>query len=75
MNATPLHRHPVDLSAAAIERSSDLPLDSHVHTDQSPDSDVPIDVYAAIAVERGIAELAITDHVDFDPRDPAFAYA
>ena len=74
MNASPLHRHPVDLSAAAIERSSDLPLDSHVHTDQSPDSDVPIDVYAALAVERGIAELAITDHVDFDPRDPAFDY-
>jgi histidinol-phosphatase (PHP family) len=74
VNATPLHRHPVDLSAATIERSSDLPLDSHVHTDQSPDSDVPIDVYAALAVERGIAELAITDHVDFDPRDPAFDY-
>jgi histidinol-phosphatase (PHP family) len=75
VNATPLHRHPVDLSAATIERSSDLPLDSHVHTDQSPDSDVPIDVYAAVAVERGIAEVAITDHVDFDPRDPAFDYA
>ena len=25
-------------------------------------------------VERGIAELAITDHVDFDPRDPAYEY-
>jgi histidinol-phosphatase (PHP family) len=36
---------------------------------------VPIDVYAALAVERGIAELAITDHVDFDPRDPAYEYA
>lgn len=71
---SPLHRHPADLSAATIERSSDLPLDSHVHTDQSPDSDVPIDVYAALAVERGITELAITDHVDFDPRDPAFDY-
>ena len=30
--------------------------------------------YAAIAVERGIAELAITDHVDFDPGDPAYRY-
>lgn len=52
----------------------DLPLDAHVHTDLSPDADVPIDVYAALALERGIAELAITDHVDFDARDPAFDY-
>ncbi len=51
-----------------------LPLDSHLHTDLSPDSDVPIDVYCALAVERGIPEIAITDHVDFDPRDPAYAY-
>ena len=27
----------------------DLPLDAHLHTDQSPDSSVPIDVYAALA--------------------------
>jgi histidinol-phosphatase (PHP family) len=53
----------------------DLPLDAHLHTDQSPDSSVPIDVYAALAVERGIPEIAITDHVDFDPRDPAFHYS
>ena len=55
-------------------QSRDLPLDSHLHTDQSPDSLVPIDVYAAQALERGIAELAITDHVDFDARDPAFEF-
>ena len=53
----------------------DLPLDAHLHTEQSPDSAVPIDVYAELAVERGIAEIAITDHVDFDPRDPAFEYS
>lgn len=52
----------------------DLPLDAHLHTDQSPDSNVPIDVYAALALERGITELAITDHVDFDRRDPAYDY-
>ena len=51
-----------------------LPLDSHVHTDQSPDSRVPIDVYAALALEQGLSEIAITDHVDFDPRDPAYGY-
>ncbi|MCI0345689.1 MAG: histidinol-phosphatase HisJ family protein [Chloroflexi bacterium] len=53
----------------------DLPLDSHLHTDQSPDSNVPIDAYAALALELGIAEIAITDHVDFDPRDPAYEFA
>jgi histidinol phosphate phosphatase HisJ family len=46
-----------------------------MHTEQSPDSAVPIDAYAALAVERGIAEIAITDHVDFDPRDPAYEYS
>jgi len=53
----------------------DLPLDAHLHTDLSPDSDVPIDVYCALALERGIPELAITDHLDFDPRAPAHAFA
>ncbi len=52
----------------------DLPLDAHMHTDLSPDSNVPIDVYAAGALERGIAEIAITDHVDFEPGAPAFGY-
>jgi histidinol-phosphatase (PHP family) len=59
---------------APDQQSRDLPLDSHLHTDQSPDSAVPIDVYAAEALERGISELAITDHVDFDERDPAYRY-
>lgn len=58
-----------------VGQARDLPLDSHLHTDLSPDSDVPIDVYAAAAVERGVAEIAITDHVDFDARDPAYAYS
>ena len=56
------------------ELTHDLPLDAHLHTDLSPDSEVPIDVYCALAVERGIAEIAITDHVDFNPQAPAFAY-
>ncbi len=58
-----------------IDRQArDLPLDAHVHTDLSPDSDVPIDVYAESAVARGIAEIAITDHVDFVPGTPAYDY-
>jgi histidinol-phosphatase (PHP family) len=62
-------------SPAGTGQARDLPLDSHLHTDLSPDADVPIDVYAAAAADRGIAEIAITDHVDFDPRYPAYAYA
>ena len=63
-----------DMAADPDVAEHDLPLDAHLHTDQSPDSSVPIDVYAALAVERRIPEIAITDHVDFDPRDPAFRY-
>jgi histidinol-phosphatase (PHP family) len=58
-----------------IDRQArDLPLDAHVHTELSPDSDVPIDAYAEAAVARGIAEIAITDHVDFVPDTPAYQY-
>ena len=63
-----------DLPAGAEQQARNVPLDAHLHTDQSPDSSVPIDVYAALAVERGIPEIAITDHVDFDHRDPAYEY-
>lgn len=51
-----------------------LPLDAHLHTNLSPDSDVPIDRYGEQAVARGIAEIAITDHVDFEPGTPAHAF-
>jgi histidinol-phosphatase (PHP family) len=58
-----------------IDRQArDLPLDAHLHTDLSPDSDVPIDAFATSAAQRGIAEIAITDHVDFEPGAPAHAY-
>jgi histidinol-phosphatase (PHP family) len=57
-----------------IDRQArNLPLDAHLHTDLSPDSDVPIDAYAEQALERAVDELAITDHVDFEPGTPAFA--
>ena len=59
----------------ADRQARDLPLDAHLHTDLSPDSDVPIDDFARQAVERGIAEIAITDHVDFDPSAPAYAHS
>jgi histidinol-phosphatase (PHP family) len=61
--------------AAGLADGRDLPLDSHLHTVRSPDANAMLDAYCALAVERGIAELAITDHVDFDPTMPAYGYA
>ena len=63
--------------AAGLGDSRDLPLDTHMHTVHSPDAqpDALLDAYCVLAVERGIAELAITDHVDFDPLAPAYAFS
>jgi histidinol-phosphatase (PHP family) len=61
-------------AADLTDRATNLPLDSHLHTNLSPDSDVPIDAYAAPALEQGIDEIAITDHVDFEPGAPAFEF-
>ncbi len=69
---------PGDPVAEAVEGrpdDRDLPFDGHLHTRLSPDADVAIDTYAAAAAARGIAEIAITDHVDFDPSAPAYAFA
>jgi len=60
--------------AAGLGESGPLPLDSHLHTVHSPDANAMLEAYCALAVERGIAELAITDHVDFDPTMPAYGY-
>jgi histidinol-phosphatase (PHP family) len=61
--------------AAGLGDSRDLPLDSHLHTVRSPDANALLDAYCVLALERGIAELAITDHVDFDPTMPAYAFS
>ena len=58
----------------ATAQARDLPLDAHLHTDLSPDSAVPLELYAAQAAERGIREIAITDHLDFMPGAPAYKY-
>ena len=55
-------------------QARDLPLDAHLHTNLSPDSRVHIDSYARQAAERGIAEICITDHVDFEPGTPAYDF-
>jgi histidinol-phosphatase (PHP family) len=63
-----------DDQADPTAQARDLPLDSHLHTNLSPDSAVPIDAYARQALERGIAEICITDHVDFAPGAAAFDF-
>jgi histidinol-phosphatase (PHP family) len=61
--------------AAGLGDGRDLPLDAHLHTVFSPDANAMLEAYCVLAVERGIAELAITDHVDFDPSMPAYGFA
>lgn len=60
------------MTAGDRRQGRDLPLDAHLHTDLSHDSAVHIDDFARQAVALGIRELAITDHVDFDPSAPGF---
>jgi histidinol-phosphatase (PHP family) len=64
----------VNIAPGGDRQARNLPLDAHLHTTLSPDSDVPIDVFAEQAIARGIDELAITDHVDFEPNAPAYGY-
>lgn len=61
--------------ATGLGDSHDLPLDSHLHTVRSPDANAQLESYAERAAEQRIRELAITDHVDFDPRAPAYGFA
>jgi histidinol-phosphatase (PHP family) len=58
----------------APAQALDVPLDAHLHTDLSPDSAVPLELYCAQAAERGVREIAITDHLDFMPGAPAYQY-
>jgi histidinol-phosphatase (PHP family) len=57
-----------------IEQARDFPIDTHLHTAFSHDSHVLLELYCAQAAERGIAEIAITDHVDFLPGSPGYRY-
>jgi histidinol-phosphatase (PHP family) len=53
----------------ALSGKLELSLDVHLHTLLSPDSDVPLEVYPAAAIALGMPRIAITDHLDFDPRE------
>jgi histidinol-phosphatase (PHP family) len=63
-----------DDTADPTAQARDLPLDAHLHTNLSPDSAVRLESYASQAAERGIAEICITDHVDFEPGTPAYEF-
>ena len=66
---------PTNAAPRPPAQAFDIPLDAHLHTDQSPDSGVPLELYCAQAAERGVREIAITDHLDFMPGAPAYQYA
>jgi histidinol-phosphatase (PHP family) len=57
-----------------IAQARDFPIDTHMHTAFSHDSQVLLELYAAQAAELGIREIAITDHVDFMPGSPGYRY-
>lgn len=51
--------------------------DYHMHTSFSTDSKAPMTSMIESAIEKGLSEIALTDHVDFDfptenPNEPAF---
>lgn len=66
---------PTEGSRRPPGQAFDVPLDAHLHTELSPDSAVPLELYCAGAAERGVREIAITDHLDFMPGAPAYEYA
>ena len=44
-------------------------IDSHVHTNNSGDCGTPMIEACRAAIDRGIADITFTDHVDFEPTD------
>jgi histidinol-phosphatase (PHP family) len=57
-----------------VAQVRDFPIDTHMHTAFSHDSNVLLELYAAQAAELGVREIAITDHVDFMPGSPGYRY-
>ena len=48
--------------------------DYHTHTCFSEDSEAPVDSMIRGAIDKGICELAITDHYDPDYKDPNYTF-
>ena len=64
------------VAAELDPQARDLPLDTHLHTDLSPDSDVPIDDYGAAGGRaRGSPSSRSRTTSTSSPRAPAYAYA
>ncbi|CAA9574456.1 MAG: Histidinol-phosphatase [uncultured Thermomicrobiales bacterium] len=49
-------------------------FDYHVHTTQSADCSTPILASCAAAVERGLSEIAFTDHIEHEPADMSYGF-
>ena len=48
--------------------------DYHTHSDFSSDSSTPLEENIKKAVDLGLREIAVTDHIDFDYPDPDFPF-
>jgi histidinol-phosphatase (PHP family) len=48
--------------------------DYHTHSRFSCDSESTVEALCLAALERGMSEIAITDHADFEPLDPCSGY-
>ena len=57
-----------------VRQARDFPIDTHMHTAFSHDSNVLLELYAAQAAQLGVREIVITDHVDFMPGSPGYRY-
>jgi histidinol-phosphatase (PHP family) len=62
------------MAERAPGQAVDFPIDTHMHTAFSHDSNVLLELYAAQAAQLGIREIAITDHVDFLSGSPGYRY-
>lgn len=51
-----------------------IPLDYHIHTNFSCDCKVEMLEICHTAVERGIAEIGLTEHYDLNPSDPCYQF-
>jgi histidinol-phosphatase (PHP family) len=56
------------------KQAVNFPIDTHMHTAFSHDSNVLLELYAARAAQLGVREIVITDHVDFMPGSPGYRY-
>ena len=48
--------------------------DYHTHSDFSSDSSTPLEENIKKAIDLGLREIAVTDHIDFDYPDPDFPF-